>query len=40
MEPLQAKRTEHQSGTRVAIGILGFVIGLTALLLALKLLIG
>ncbi len=33
-------KTEYQSGTRVALGIFGFIIGLTVLLVVLKLLLG
>jgi hypothetical protein len=39
MEDSSSKKNQHQSGTKVALGILGFVIGLTALLLVLKLLL-
>lgn len=36
----QTQNQKQQSGTKVALGIFGFMAGLTALLLILKLLIG
>lgn len=40
MGPSPANRTEYKSGARVAVVIFGFMLGLTALLLVLKLLLG
>jgi hypothetical protein len=40
MDDSSSQKQQHQSGTKVALGILGFMIGLTALLLVLKLLLG
>jgi hypothetical protein len=40
MERQQTAKAEHQSGARIALGILGFIVGLTALLIILKLVIG
>jgi len=40
MESSTPTQNEQQSGTKVALLIFGFIIGLTALLLALKALLG
>jgi hypothetical protein len=40
MSQPQSDKTEYQSGARVAIGIFGFIVGLTVLLVVLKLLLG
>lgn len=36
MESSTPKQTDHRSGTKIALAIFGFIVGLTALLLALK----